>query len=563
MSFDYDVMVIGSGFGGSVSALRLCEKGYRVGVVECGRRWTPDAMPRTDWQVRRYLWLPRLGMRGMLRMSLLRNVFVLSGSAVGGGSIVYANTLYRPLEAYWSDPRWAHLTDWKAELEPHFDGAERMLGVDTVPFDTNADHVMQEVARRMGVDDTYHRANVGVYFGQPGEEVPDPYFGGAGPPRAGCRHCGGCMIGCRYNAKNTLDRNYLYLAERLGAEVHADREVFDVEPLSGGGYRIAGREPGRRRGAGQAWTAEQVIVAAGSLGTQKLMHHLKNEGRLPALSDTLGTLTRTNSEAIVGASALGTGVDYSEGVAITSSFHPDETTHIEPVRFPKGSGATVGALSALMVDGGGRIPRWMRFVLTGLRHPIALVRSLTSYRRLAERSIVLLVMQSLDNSLRTFLRRTPLGTFLWTRPGHGASNPTWIPAANRAARAAADIMGGLPVGSIFEALFDIPTTAHIIGGCPIGDSADTGVIDPYHRVYGYEGLHICDGSAITANLGANPALTITAMAERAMSMWPNKGDTDPRPAIGEPYQRVDRVAPARTAVPTGAPAAMRATRLSG
>jgi len=554
--FNYDVLVIGSGFGGSVAALRLTEKGYSVGVVESGRRWSPSNLPRSDWDVRRYLWFPRLGMRGMLRMSLLADVFVLSGSGVGGGSVVYANTLYRPLDAYWTDPHWSHITDWKSECAPFYDQAERMLGVDRVPFDTNADEVMKEVARRLDVEDTYHRTDVGVYFGTPGEEVPDPYFGGRGPTRTGCLHCGGCMVGCRHNAKNTLDRNYLYLAEQLGATVHPDREVVDLESLSGGGYLVTATEPGRRRRR-ETWTAQQIVFAAGALGTQKLMHKLKDGGRLPGVSEALGSLTRTNSEAIVGAMAKRTGVDYSQGVAITSSIHPDAVTHVEPVRYPKGSGATVGLLSALMVDGGGAIPRWLRFVLTAFRHPVRFLRSMTSYRRLAERSIVLLVMQSADNSLRTFLRKTPLGTVLASEQGHGAPNPTWIPHANRAAREAADIIDGIPVGSVFEAVFDIPTTAHIIGGCPIGDTPATGVIDPYHRVYGHEGLHVCDGSAITANLGVNPALSITAMTERAMSMWPVKGEPDPRPPIGTTYRPVVPVPPSRPAVPAGAAAAWR------
>ncbi|MDX1511525.1 MAG: GMC family oxidoreductase, partial [Nitriliruptorales bacterium] len=484
MAFDHDVAIIGSGFGGSVSALRLTEKGYDVAVIEAGRRWTPDNMPRSDYDMRNYLWFPKLGMRGMMRMSLLRNVFILSGSAVGGGSVVYANTLYRPLERYWDDAQWAHISDWRDEYAAWYDQAERMLGVNPVPGITNADRLMQKVADRMGVADTFHPTNVGVWFGTPGERVADPYFGGEGPDRVGCIHCGGCMVGCRHEAKNSLDHNYLYLAEKNGAQVLAERQVTDVVPLTGGGFRLTLRRPGGvLRKDPSTLTAEQVIFSAGALGTAKLLHRLKDEGRLPNVSDKLGSLTRTNSEALVGAASRNLDTDYSQGVAITSSIHPDEHTHIEPVRYPKGSGATVGMLSALMVDGGGRIPRWLRFFLMALVHPILFLRSMFTYRRVAERSIILLVMQSLDNSLQVFRRKTPLGSWLSSRQGHGEPNPTWIPAANEAARIAADEMDGVAVGSIFEALFDIPSTAHIIGGCPIGDSPETGVIDPWHRLY--------------------------------------------------------------------------------
>ena len=554
--FDHDVLIVGSGFGGSVSALRLTEKGYRVGVIEAGKRWTKDTMPRSNWNVKRFLWFPKLGLHGFQRLTLLKDVFILSGAAVGGGSVVYANTLYRPLAAYWTDPLWAHLTDWRDELLPHYDQAERMLGATPTPFETNADHVLKEVGRRLGVEETFHPTNVGVWFGEPDERVPDPYFGGEGPDRVGCIRCGGCMVGCRFEAKNSLDHNYLYLAEKNGAEILAEREVVDLRELPGGGWEVATQRPG-------AWmnkdrrvhTAEQVIFSAGALGTMKLLFKLRDEGRLPRVSQKLGTLTRTNSEALVGATAKSTEVDYSEGIAITSSIHPDENTHIEPCRYPKGSNV-MGLLATMMVDGGGRIPRWLRFVLTVLLHPIRFLRSL-SVRRWSERSIVLLVMQSLDNSLETFRKRGLFGWHLSTRQGHGEPNPTWIPAANTAAREAADVMDGQPIGSIFEATLNVPATAHIIGGCPIGGSVDDGVIDPYHRLHGYDGLHVVDGSTITANLGVNPSLTITAMAERAMALWPNRGEDDPRPPLGAVYERVQPVAPRSPAVPADAPAALR------
>ncbi|MBF5044540.1 GMC family oxidoreductase [Aggregicoccus sp. 17bor-14] len=557
MAFDYDVLIIGSGFGGSVSALRLTEKGYRVGVLEAGRRYTRDSFPKTNWDAKNFLWMPALGMRGFQRMTLLKDILVLSGAGVGGGSLVYANTLYEPLEPYYRDRQWAHITDWREELAPHYAQAKRMLGVTETPFTTPADRVMQHVAKELGVEGSYHATPVGVFFGKPGERVKDPYFGGEGPDRVGCTRCGGCMVGCRVGAKNTLDQNYLYLAEKRGAQVHPEREVVDVRPLPEGGYEVVTRRPGAWRDAQErTFRAEQVVFSAGALGTLKLLLQLRAAGRLPALSPRLGELTRTNSEAIVGASAGGHDTDYSDGVAITSSIHPDANTHIEPVRYPRGSNL-MGMLSTLMVDGGGRVPRWLRFVGTILRHPLSFLRSL-SVRRWSEKSIILLVMQSHDNSLRLRLKRGLFGAKLTTEQGHGEPNPTWIPVANEAARIAAKKMGGRAYGSWFEALFNVPTTAHIIGGCPIGDSRETGVIDPYHRVYGHAGLHVVDGSAVTANLGVNPSLSITALAERALSFWPNKGEADLRPPLGSPYRRLAPVPPQRPALPPSAPAALPA-----
>ena len=558
MTHDTDVLVIGSGFGGSVTALRLTEKGYDVTVVEAGKRWTKDTLPTTNWDARNFYWFPRLGMRGFQRMTLLNDVFILSGAAVGGGSVVYANTLYEPLPAYYHDRQWAHITDWRAEMAPHYDNAKRMLGVNEVPFDTPNDEVLKGIAKDFGVEDTFHKTEVGVYFGTPGKRVADPYFGGEGPDRVGCIRCGNCMVGCRHEAKNSLDQNYLHLAEKNGTTVLEGRKVTDVRPLPDGGYEITHDDPGLKRDL-RTMTATQVVFSAGALGTMKLLLALKDEGRLPHLSDTLGSLTRTNSEAIVGAVGPQSRTpDLSTGVAITSSIHPDEDTHIEIVRYGKGSNA-MGMITGPLVDGGGRIPRWLRLVLTILLHPILFLKSL-SKRKWSERSVILLVMQTLDNSLRVHRRtRGPLKGLLTTSQGHGEPNPTWIPQANAAARSAARQLHGQPMASLFEATLNTPTTAHIIGGSPIGDSPETGVIDPYHRVYGHPGLHVADGSAITANLGVNPSLSITAMTERAMSFWPNKGDEDPRPPLGEPYAVLDAVRPHAPAVPDDAPAALRTT----
>jgi cholesterol oxidase len=548
MAFDYDVLVIGSGFGGSVTALRLTEKGYRVAVLEAGRRWRAEDFPTSNWHTRKFLWFPKLGMRGIQRISLLKDVLILSGAGVGGGSLVYANTLYEPLEPFYTDPQWGHVTDWRAELAPHYARAKRMLGVNEGQSDTPSDQIIRTLAARMGVSDTYHKTPVGVFFGQPGTTVPDPYFGGQGPDRTGCIECGGCMVGCRFGAKNTLDRNYLYLAEKNGAVVFPEHEAIDLVPLDGGGYRVLTAKPGGKR-VRREITAENVVLSAGVLGTLRLLTALQEKGRLPGLSERLGHVVRTNSEAIVVAVSGNTDVDYSRGVAITSSFHPDERTHIEPVRYPPRSNV-MGLLTTLLVDGGGRIPRQLRFAGTVATHPVAFLRSL-SVRRWSERSVIILTMQSTDNSLRIVRK----GGHLSTRPGHGEPNPTYLPAANEAARLAAIEMHGQPQGSFFEALLDVPTTAHIIGGCCIGDAPEHGVIDPYHRVFGSAGLHVADGSAVSANLGVNPSLTITAMAERAMALWPNKGDPDLRPPLGQPYRRIETSAPAQPAVPAGAPAA--------
>ncbi|RIK06077.1 MAG: cholesterol oxidase [Acidobacteria bacterium] len=558
--FDYDVLVIGSGFGGSVSALRLTEKGYKVGVLEAGQRFETRDYARSNWDSRRYLWFPKLGMRGIQRINLLRDVLVLSGAGVGGGSLVYANTLYEPLEPFYRDPQWAGITDWREELEPYYDLASRMLGVTITPQDTPADEVMRTVAERLGCAETFHPTPTGVYFGQAGVTVPDPYFGGEGPDRTGCKACGGCMVGCRYGAKNTLDKNYLFLAEKNGAEVHPDTEATGIEELDGGGWRISAETPGRWRTSSRRkreFTAEQVVVSAGVLGTLKLLFAMKESGRLSRISDRLGQLSRTNSEAILGATARDTRTDYSQGVAITSSIHPDEHTHIEPCRYPKGSNA-MGLIATVLVDGGDGPPRWVRFLKEVVRRPLAFLRSL-SVRHWSERTIILLVMQSLDNSLRIIRKKGIFGAYLTTSKAESNPMPTYIPVANEAARVTAEVIGGDPGSAWNEVLLDAPVTAHIIGGACIGDSPETGVIDPYQRIYGHDGLHVADGSAIGANLGVNPSLTITAMTERAMSFWPNKGEADKRPPIGSGYERIDPVAPNTPAVPASAPAALRET----
>jgi len=570
-AYDYDVLVVGSGFGGSVTALRLTEKGYRVGVLEAGRRFTRDSLPKNSWDIKNYLWAPRLGMYGIQRIHLLGNVMVLAGAGVGGGSLNYANTLYVPPKPFFEDPQWKDITDWEGELKPYYDQARRMLGVRLNPTMTPSDVHLKAAAQRMGVGDTFHMAPVGVFFGdgedadgaakaKPGEEVADPYFGGAGPARKACTECGECMTGCRHGAKNTLNENYLHLAEKAGAVVHPMTTVVSVTDDSQGGYAVQTLPTDeKRKGEGRIFKARRVVLAAGTYGTQTLLHRMKSGGQLPYVSAKLGELTRTNSEALVGAQTdrrryrKATGeasVDFTRGVAITSSIHPDENTHIEPVRYGRGSNS-MGGLSILQVpyaEGSSRVLGWLA---NAARHPMLVARSLSN-RRWSERTIIGLVMQSLDNSLTTYLKPKGAGKGLLTaRQGHGAPNPKQIRAASEAASAIATEINGFAGSNVGE-LMGTPLTAHFLGGCPIGATADEGVIDPYHRLYGHPGISVVDGAAVSANLGVNPSLTITAQAERAMSYWPNKGETDPRPAPGAAYERLKPVEPRSPAVPADA-----------
>ncbi|AYG04714.1 GMC oxidoreductase [Gryllotalpicola protaetiae] len=593
--FDHDVVVIGSGFGGSVAALRLAEKGYGVLVYEAGRRFEDHEFAKTNWDVRNALWAPALGWYGPQRLHKLPDVLILAGAGVGGGSLNYANVQYVPGQSFFESGGWAGITDWQRELAPHYETAKRMLGTaERYPYDGPAEQLMRKVALRLGVPETFRTAPTGVYYGIPGAggadqaggprrgvTVPDPFFGGEGPDRTSCTLCGNCMVGCRVGAKNTLVKNYLWLAERRGAVIEPMRTVVSVRPIDdgdqAGGYVITTERTGTaltpkdRRTV----TAAQVVFAAGAWGTQKLLHTLKERGELPQLSDALGRLTRTNSEALDGALAVRVpeGVDLTEGSAITTSLYVDEKTHVQNVRYGKGSNALM-ALVTVLAPGGRPLHRRLGFLLGRFaRHPLTELRASVPWRA-TERGVIALVMQSADNSLTVTPRPSPVrgrnrlsagdatpaerslhprtrwgrdrGVRLTSRQGDGEPNPDWLPQAHRATEAMAAQLEedtgirSLPRGTWLE-LFGVPLTAHFLGGATIAADPAGGVVDAYHRVWGYPGLHIVDGSTVSANLGVNPALTITAQAERAFSLWPERGQADRRPAQGEAYARLDPI----------------------
>jgi len=554
-SSDFDVVIIGSGFGGSVAALRLTEKGYKVAVLEAGRRFADKDFPKTSWRLSRFLYMPRLGLRGIQRIHVLPDVLVLAGAGVGGGSLVYANTLYKPPASYFADKQWNQITDWDAELSPWYDQASRMLGVASNPYFSPSDEAMKEVADQMGVGHTFKLAPLGVYFGDGnGVKSKDPFFGGVGPDRNGCLQCGGCMTGCRHNAKNTLPKNYLGLAEKAGAKVFPEHTVIKTEQLGDGSWKITARKSSAWFGGKRTFTAAQVVVAAGTYNTQKLMHKMKSDGVLPKISDALGKLSRTNSEALTGTIMPRGGTDYSKGSAITSSFFPDEHTHVEPVRYGKGSNL-MGLLQTVMTDGTNikkRRAQWLKQIIT---KPSMLIK-IMDVRKWSERTVVALIMQNMDSSLTVKSKRGLLGWRLTSENDSDQPNATYIPAANEVARRIAENKGGIAGGHIGD-LVNAPFTAHFVGGCVIGATSNDGVIDPYHRVWNYPTMHIVDGASVTANLGVNPSLTITAQAERAFSMWPNKGESDSRPAQNSKYQRINPIFPNNPFVPKGAVGELR------
>ena len=546
---NFDVVIIGSGFGGSVSALRLREKGYSVAVLEAGRRFRDKDFPKTSWRLRKFLYAPAIGCYGIQRIHVLPDVLVLAGAGVGGGSLVYANTLYQPGDAYFNDAQWASITDWKSELEPWYDQARRMLGVVENPYFSPSDQAMKDVADEMGVGHTFTMAPVGIYFGEgKGVSTKDPFFGGVGPDRSGCQQCGACMTGCHFNAKNTLPKNYLGLAESAGAIVFPMTTVKSFAQNSDGTWEIRAVKTNNPFARPIKFKASQVIVAAGTYNTQKLLHEMKSKS-LPQLSNQLGQLSRTNSEALTGAMMPNIDIDFSTGSAITSSFYPDEHTQIEPVRYGKGSNF-MGLLQTIMTDGSNSKERRKNWLKQFVAKP-SLLGKILNVRRWSQRTVIALTMQNVDSSVTVSRKRGLFGWYLTSRNDPLKPNATYIPAANEVVRRIAKKHNGIAGGHIGD-LIDAPFTAHFVGGCVIGIDAEHGVIDPYHRVYNYPTLHIIDGSTITANLGVNPSLTITAQAERALSMWPNKGDVDIRPIQAAEYKRVSPIAPHQPFVPAGA-----------
>lgn len=534
----YDYVVIGSGFGGSVAAMRLREKGYSVLVIERGKRFRDQDFARSNWNIFKYLWSPALRCFGILQISPFRNVLVLHGSGVGGGSLGYANVLMEPDDRLFEAPAWHHLADWKSVLRPYYDTARWMLGVAPNPCLTPADHVLRDIARELGQEGTFRPTSGGFFYGEPGEEAPDPYFGGEGPARRGCTHCGACMVGCRHNAKNTLVKNYLYLAEQWGAVVWAEAEVRDVRPLppgqhDGARYTVAcRRSTAWLRSRERTVRARNVIVAAGTLGTLRLLFRCREVTRsLPRLSPRLGDLVRTNSEALLGSVSRTLDTDYSKGIAITSIFNADAVTTVEPVRYPDGS-SLMRFLGGPLMKPGLSIPaRLARSLGQVIFHPRDFMRThlLPGWAR---RATIILVMQTEDNRIRLRLGRglfTGYRRNLVSLPDPEHAPPPALEIGHDVTRAFAERTSGVPLGSINEALLNIPLTAHILGGVPFGRDDQDGVIDLNCQVHNYPGLYVVDGSIMPANPGVNPSLTIAALAEYAMSRIPNNPQGTPRP----------------------------------
>ena len=519
-SYDYDYVIIGSGFGGSVSALRLSEKGYKVLVIEKGKWFKTEDFPKTNWNLRKWMWMPKLGLQGFFKLTFFRHVGILSGVGVGGGSLVYANTLPVPKSEFFNSGNWNGLADWENELKPFYALANQMLGTNKNPNMSRSDNAMLQLAKEMGDEQAFDKTDVAVYFGTPEETVPDPYFNGKGPDRTGCNQCGGCMVGCRYNAKNTLDKNYLHLAQQLGAEILAEKQVYDVVPLSedgSAGYEIKYKNSLSCFPKKGSVKAKGVIFSGGVLGTIDLLTKLKKSS-LPNLSDTVGANVRTNSESLVLVTSYDKEV-FSEGIAIGSIINIDESRHVEAVKYSEGSGFW-RLLTMPMVSGGNIFVRLFNMAKELILHPIKNLK-VTFVDDFGKRTMILLYMESIDSTLS--LKQTGLG-FMKTTLSSGEAPTAFNPKAQEIARKTEKIIKGKARVLAPEALFGAPTTAHILGGACMGKDDKTGVIDKNNRVFNYKNMLVCDSSMISANIGVNPSLSITAIAERAMSKIPMKSE---------------------------------------
>lgn len=549
----FDYIIIGSGFGGSVSAMRLTEKGYSVLVLERGVRFEDEDFPKTNWNIWKFLWLPALRCFGIFQMTFLNGQLALHGNGVGGGSLTYGNVLVEPDDRLFQAPAWHHLADWKSILRPHYDTAHRMLGVTPNPKVTYADEKMREIADELGMGHTFQPTEVGVFFGKPGEEeqtVPDPYFDGKGPERAGCNFCGGCMVGCRYNAKNTLTKNYLYFAEKNGAKVIAEAKVTDIRPLTedrrpstvngqpytGARYEVDYRSTTALFGGGrQKVRARSVVVSAGALGTMGLLFRCRDvTGSLSRISSRLGDQVRTNSENILGVTSRDKHIDYSQGIAISSIFQADDVTRVEPVRYSDGS-SFIRVLTAPHVEGDSAFIRALKTIWEMLRHPFDFLYA-KFFSRWARFTTILLVMQVEENMTNIRLGRNLFTLFrkgLALRPDEEHPIPRQIKIGNHVTRALAQKVNGIPQAAFTDSLFNFPTTAHLMGGVPFGRDKEEGVIDLDFQVFNYPGLYVVDGSIMPANPGVNPSLTITALAEYAMSKIPERGKVPEKGKVPE------------------------------
>jgi len=520
---NWDVIIVGSGFGGSVSALRMAEKGYKVLVIEKGKRYRSEDFPKTNWNLKKYFWMPRIFLYGIQCITLLKHVFIFHGVGVGGGSLVYANTLLVPPDDVFEDQNWPGKS-WKEKLAPYYEKAKFMLGAVPASYEGETDKILKECADYMGRGSSYHKVDVGVYFGKPGEMAKDPYFDGEGPDRMGCTLCGGCMVGCRYNAKNTLDKNYLYLAEKLGVEIVPEQEVEDIYPLEDGGYQLTIRRSTGISRPNQKLQANKVILSGGVLGTVKLLLKCRKNGSLKNISSTLGDFVRTNSEAIIGIKLKkNPREDFSKGVAISAGFHPDKNTHIETVRY--GNGQNVMALlTTFLPDRNIPLPGLIRWGISVIRSPLQFIVNLFPIAW-AKKTIILLVMQPVDNYLKLHYkpRWWRMGGFsMNSQTSDGEKIPSHIPISEKTAKTIIQKRKGTVMTTYMDAIFDIPSTAHILGGACMGSDVDSGVIDENFEIFNYPGMYVVDGSAVPSNLGVNPSLTITALAEYAMSRFPGK-----------------------------------------